>query len=224
MPITPEAREFSRRLLEHATDDLEAFAEAEILSGVPFIFSSDDDSARFRRYVAMSLETAEAETEVLIIGSARTGFSLDPDDYFVPFRPASDIDVVVVHTALFDDAWRKMLEWDYLTLRNRSEHERRWLRARQGNVWSGWLSPPGWDLRERDGIELSFPTTLKPLRDFSFRWFSTFRSMSRYRDHNEIPRHPVTARLYRTREHAAMYQAWGLRVLRSKLAAEPTTE
>jgi hypothetical protein len=215
--ISPAASGFSIRLRERPVDQLEAFAEAEIMSGLPCIFARDADLVRFREYVAAALGISDAASDIFIVGSARTGFSLDPDRCFVPFQERSDIDVVVVHEALFDEAWRTMLAWDYLTIRNRTNHEQRWLYKRHNEVWSGWYDPPLWRLSERGGIELSFPNALKPLRDFSFRWFSAFHSLSRYRHHPEIPRHRVNARLYRNRAHVAMYHAMGLRALRNRL-------
>jgi hypothetical protein len=147
------------------------------------------------------------------------GFSLNPDRALQPFQAASDIDIAVVHAGLFDHAWHTMLAWDYLTMRSRSVPEQRWLWRRRDEVWSGWSYPGGWHFSERGGIELSFPTALKPARDFAYRWFAAFRSLSRYKHHPEIPRHVVTARLYRTREHAALYHESGLRALRAHLPA-----
>ena len=216
---TPSAaRDFSKRLREHPTNQLEAFAETEIMTGLPSIFANGEDTIRLQQFVATALGVSDAASGVLVVGSAKTGFSLDPDNYFVPFGEASDIDIVVIHDGLFDEAWHTMLAWDYLTIKNRTKPEQQWLYKRHDEVWSGWYDPPAWHLRARGGIELSFPTALKPLRDFSFRWFSAFRSLSRYQHHPEIPRHRVNARLYRTRAHVAMYHAVSLRVLRNRLS------
>jgi hypothetical protein len=212
-----ESRGFSQRLRERSNEQLEAFAEAEILSGLPSIFARDEEMALFQEYVAKALGISNAASDILIVGSAKTGFSLDPDNYFVPFRETSDIDIAVIHEGLFDRAWQTMLAWDYLTMKARTVPEQRWLYQRHDEVWSGWYDPPVWHLREQGGMQLSFPDSLKPLRDFSFRWFSTFRSLSRYRHHPEIPRHKASARLYRTRGHVAMYHAAGLRALRNRL-------
>jgi len=212
-----ESSAFSERLRERSNEQLEAFVEAEILTGLPSIFARDEDMILFQNHVAGALGIPSAASNILIVGSAKTGFSLDPDNYFIPFRETSDIDIVVIHEGLFDQAWSTMLAWDYLTMRARTVPERRWLYQRHDEVWSGWCDPPAWYLRDQGGMQLSFPDSLKPLREFSYRWFSTFRSLSRYRHHPEIPRHKASARLYRTRGHAALYHAAGLRVLRSRL-------
>lgn len=218
--MSTSASDFSRRLREHPEEALEAFADAEIMSGLPFIFANEGQLADFQAHVANALGEEGVAQNVRIVGSARTGFSLDPDRFPVPFREASDIDIVVVHTNLFDEIWRTMLTWDYLTIRNRSYQEQQWLSSRHYEVWSGWYDPPGWHFQERRGIELSFPDELKPLRDFAHTWFSAFRSLSRYKGHPEISRHKISARLYRTRNHANMYHVSGLRALRRRLSAE----
>lgn len=215
--LSIHAKGFSARLRAQHNDQLAAFAESEIMTGLPFIFSSTDDHNHFQTYIAEALDMPGASADVLIVGSARTGFSLDPDNYFVPFRETSDIDVAVINKRMFDDAWDTMLAWDYRTMKNRSSPEVDWLRKRHANVFSGWHDPPYWHLRDQGGMQLSFPDMLKPLRAFSFLWFRTFRSLGRYRHHPEIPRHKVSARLYRSRKHLAMYHAYGLRVLRNKL-------
>jgi hypothetical protein len=217
IPVPPIAAGFAERLRARPLDELGAFAEAEIHSGRPYIFAADGDTAAFQAHVAGALGIPDAAGDVLIVGSARTGFSLDPDRAFEPFGEGSDIDVAVVHSGLFDRAWQAMLGWDYLTMRARSYAEQRWLWNRHGEIFSGWCNPPDWNLRERGGIALSFPAELKPLRDFSYQWFSTFRSLARYRHHAEISRRRVSSRLYRSRQHAAMYHALGLRLIRARL-------
>jgi hypothetical protein len=218
--MSTSSTDFSQRLRQQPENALDAFAETEIMSGLPFIFSNEEQLLDFQNHVANALGIADVGRDVRIVGSARTGFSLDPDRFPVPFREASDIDIVVVHTNLFDEVWRTMLTWDYLTIRNRSYQEQQWLLSRHDEVWSGWYDPSGWRFRERRGIELSFPVVLKPLRDFANNWFSAFRSLSRYKGHPEISRHKISARLYRTRNHANMYHVYGLRALRRRLNTE----
>ena len=161
-----ESTGFSQRLRERPSEQLEAFAEAEILSGLPSIFSRDEDMTLFQNHVANALGIPTAASDILIVGSAKTGFSLDPDNYFVPFRETSDIDIIVINQGLFDQAWHTMLAWDYLTMKARTVPEQKWLYQRHDEVWSGWYDPPSWYLREQGGMQLSFPDSLKPLRDF----------------------------------------------------------
>ena len=43
--------------------------------------------------------------EVLVVGSAKLGFSIAPDKRFCLFHAESDIDVVIVSSKLFDEVW-----------------------------------------------------------------------------------------------------------------------
>src|SRR5690349_15201102 len=138
------AHGFAQRLREHTADAMVAFVEAEIISGRPFIFNSDGDLAKLQETIATALGIKADAPDIVIVGSARTGFSLNPDHYFEPFRDGSDIDVAVIHRGLFDEAWNTMLSWDYLTRRSRGAGDRDWLTARRKEVWSGWYHPGAW--------------------------------------------------------------------------------
>src|SRR5688572_10700711 len=137
LTIPAFARTFAQRLRDQSPDTIETFVQNEIVGGRPAIFSADEDNERFQKTVALGLGIAGAEADILIVGSARTGFSLNPERFLSPFGEKSDIDVAIVHSDLFDDAWRTMLAWDYLTMKNRSRPEKEWLRRRHSEVWSG---------------------------------------------------------------------------------------
>ena len=76
--LSPRAGGFSMRLCECPIDQLQAFAETEIMSGLPSIFVRDDDTVRFQEHVAAALGVSNAASEVLIVGSAKTGFRPGP--------------------------------------------------------------------------------------------------------------------------------------------------
>jgi hypothetical protein len=213
--IDDAAQAFSGRLRRQNPAMLDAFAQAEILSGLPYIFRRQDELGAFQEHVASLLGVADASAGVLVVGSARTGFSLDPDNYPQPFRASSDIDLVIVDTELFDAAWQTLLVWDYLSKGGRTSFEDHWLSDRRSQTFSGWYDPTQW--RRDFDLAPAYPQRLKPLRDQAFRWFSAFQSLSRYRLTPEVAKHRVTARLYRTREHASKYHVHGLRALQSKL-------
>src|SRR5579871_5772192 len=50
-------------------------------------------------------------SEVLIVGSAKTGFSIAPDKRYRPFGETSDIDVVICSSALFDEFWKDVFDF-----------------------------------------------------------------------------------------------------------------
>ncbi|WP_295792051.1 hypothetical protein [Mucilaginibacter sp.] len=49
-----------------------------------------------------------AKDQVMIIGSAKLGFSLSPKKLFRRFNDSSDIDVVIVSSELFDSVWKNV--------------------------------------------------------------------------------------------------------------------
>jgi hypothetical protein len=50
-------------------------------------------------------------SEVLIVGSAKTGFSIAPEKRYRPFGETSDIDVVICSSALFDAFWKDIFDF-----------------------------------------------------------------------------------------------------------------
>ena len=49
--------------------------------------------------------------EVLVVGSAKLGFSIAPGKLYRPFRDESDIDVVIVSSRLFDEIWEAVFSY-----------------------------------------------------------------------------------------------------------------
>lgn len=151
------------------------------------------------------------EENVIIIGSAKLGFSLDPNSFPLRFTKNSDIDVLVVSETLFDTYWHAMLRWHYpRRLERLPRADWDWVTSRRGDLYWGWFHP------DKIGYEgLTFPQVLKPLRDLKTKWFDSFQSLSLY---DEFFGRDVSGKLYRTWEHALLYQASGLRQIQAQLA------
>ena len=155
-----------------------------------YVFESDQvQHDRFRSEVADLLSVDV--TSIAIVGSASLGFSAKPgDDAFGrPFGPDSDIDIVVVSSALFDEAWSGLLgHWgriSSLSNQTRSEYKRH-----HKYVFRGWIYPE------------AFPQMVP----FASRWFHSLQRLSR-RATSEG--YPIRARLYRTWMHARAYHLNG---------------
>ena len=212
MRLPKPAQRFLERLQARPDDQLETFVGAELLDGVPHIFHGNPHELRaFRAHIANALAARDADIHV--VGSARLGFSLNPNHYFRPLLATSDVDVVVIHPGLFDFAWYSLLNWHYHILGKNIDGDTKWATKRRREVWKGWFEPHHWNLAHPSGVALSLPDALKPVRDFATTWFTTFTSLGRYR-HSEIATRQVSARLYRSAAHVKLYHANGLRVLR----------
>src|SRR6266852_5737731 len=78
----------------------------------PYVFDSKPATwDAFRHALGNGLGVGRAD--IRVIGSARFGFSLTPGRDLGKFRDSSDIDVVIVSDALFDELWLALLRAAY---------------------------------------------------------------------------------------------------------------
>lgn len=202
----PTVREFKDVLV---SEPVEEIVNRYVFSEHPFVFKENPDLMQLmRKHLCDQL--GFREDKIVIVGSAKIGFSLNPHSFAREFSPESDIDVLVVDTELFDRIWMSLLNWWYprRTLKL-GGIENEWASARRKEVFWGWLVPN--EIRY-EGI--SYPEVLKPIRDISTSWFNAFKSLSLspgFADRS------VNGRLYRTWEHAMKYHADGLRQISLKL-------
>jgi len=102
----------------NARDPLD-FVESQILSRIPWIFSS---GATYQSWLqSVATELAIGAENIRIVGSAATGFSLSPLKPGRPFRKisgpdmrASDIDIALIDRDLFIGAWNTVVQFDRL--------------------------------------------------------------------------------------------------------------
>lgn len=163
--------------------------------------------AQLRQHISSALQTDPQS--ILVVGSAKLGFSLNPDSFPRPFTATSDVDVAVIDEALFDQIWTALLKWNYPRRYALMGVDLRWVRDRVNDLYWGWFRP------HRLRFEgLLFPEELRPIRDISTSWAGAFRGLARLR---EFATRNVSGRLYRTRRHALLYHAEGLRQIRERL-------
>lgn len=192
----PSKDEFAELL---DSGDHKKIVEDVLIRGIPFAFSDspgDYDLLRTRLGAALQLSV---ET-MTVIGSGRTGFSLNPEHYGVPFSSESDLDVVVVSADLFDTAWLELLRLGrkYLSL---DRKVRPWIDAhREGNIFWGYMIPD----RLQGAVALSWT------------WFRTFKGLAR---NPSLAGRDVNGRLYRTWDHVHVHQLYSLRKVHEALSA-----
>jgi hypothetical protein len=147
--------------------------------------------------------------DIRVVGSAKTGFSLDPNAFPRQFSASSDIDVAVVSATLFDGAWHTVLAWDYLRRHRLPQRERKWAIGMREDFYWGYLVPT--QLRFSG---LLYPSVLTPLRDLSTMWFNAFRGLGA---EPSFADRDVNGRLYRSWDHALRYHVHGLERIRKEL-------
>jgi hypothetical protein len=165
--------------------------EQQIFAGIPFAFRdapADFDLLRNELAAGLKLD----ESNITVIGSGRTGFSLDPDKFGAPYGPHSDLDVAVVSNVLFDRCWLKLcaltrpsLTYDARTREIIKEH-------RQSNVFYGFMK-----MSHLVGV----------LAPESYDWNRAFKGLSRQ---PRLAGLDIKGRLYRTWDHVRLHQLYSL--------------
>lgn len=195
-------REFLDFLLVHSAREL---VQGYLFTGVPYVFRDVPQAYDFlKNHLSTDLEVSQEA--ILVVGSARTGFSLDPYNFPRRFGSNSDIDVIIIDEQLFDGIWKSLLKWHYPKKTDTLGHsEFQWIRKRKDDIFWGWLCP---DKFSYDGFRL--PPELHPTREIAEKWFRTFRSFAQHLRYPDLARRQIRGRLYRTVEHASLYHEDGL--------------
>ena len=200
--------EFKNIILNASLDHV---VQRHIFEGVPYVFRErPESSSLLTKHLCGAMDLSEQN--VIVVGSAKVGFSLNPDNFPRKFSEISDIDVIVISEGLFDQVWMTLLKWNYPRRGlNLGRIEGEWAQLRRKDIYWGWLVP-----NEINYEGLSFPEALKPLRDISATWFNTFQSLSLY---PEFAARTISGRLYRTWDQAFLYHIEGLRLICNKIRA-----
>ncbi len=174
---------------------------------VPFICGDAAGWTAFRGEIANGVHGL-AEADIRIVGSARHGFSMRPRNHLREFTDESDIDVVVVNEALFDQLWIALLEAAYPRLAVNREIGR-WDVPGRAELFAGWLTPTAihmdWKIIGKRGV---------PLAEFKGKWFDALKRAAR---HSNKPHNDIQGRLYRTWRHAELYHLFSIAELRRSL-------
>ena len=195
--------EFKKDLVSRS---IEWIAKFYLFEGTPYVFRNKPELTK-ELAAHLSSELNISFQNIRLIGSAKVGFSLSLDNFPREFSDRSDIDVLIVDEALFDEIWMYLLKWHYpRRLSSLGQVDGRWMRKRRKDIYWGWFHP---DKIRYQG--LSLPNDLRPLRDISTSWFNAFRGLSNYPDFAE---RNVSGRLYRSWEHARLYHVDGLRQIK----------
>jgi hypothetical protein len=70
------------------------------------------DELHFALKTEVSRQFGVHPSEVVVVGSAKLGFSLKPRELFRSFWEQSDIDIAIVSPALFDELWEEVFDYE----------------------------------------------------------------------------------------------------------------
>lgn len=195
MPVS--AAELRELIFTRPADEL---VDAHVFAGDAYVFrNTPSDYALLLNDLGSSLRLPP--TAITIVGSAKTGFSMDPEAFGTPFHDESDVDVVVVDADRFDRIWYALIAWEY-RLGPQKGYSQEWLKRRHADVFWGWF----FDERLHTGGLRA--KALRAVRDISYEWFEAFQSVGLR--HARLAGRKFSGRLYRTWDHARRYHAQGL--------------
>lgn len=189
---------------------LEKIVDEHVFAGTEFFFQdAPEDLASIKE--SLNRKLGCATENITIVGSAKVGFSLDPDNFPRVFMPTSDIDIVVVDPVFFDKFWHVVLKWHYMQGRFVGAPDREWAAARKEEIFWGWLEPHKVSYRgllQRRGYAIS------ALQQMSHDWFTAFQGLGRI---PSLRGRDISGRLYRSWDHARRFHVMGLEKIKIRI-------
>jgi hypothetical protein len=167
-----------------------------ILTGMPVVVP-DHAYFEIRRRTAHAF--AVCPSEILIVGSCRTGFSIKDGQTYKPARPDSDIDVTIVSERLFQEYWEAVFRFANSSYEYRQSNQ---YKIFSQDLARGWIMPRG----------------LPRMQSFSKwnDWFLHFDELGRQRLHGSEPRN-INGKLYRSWISLQTYQEILVRKRRNEI-------
>jgi hypothetical protein len=146
-----------------------------ITHGTSYVFSEDDDKYFELKKIIANQFNLNPEN-VIMIGSAKLGFSIVPFKLWKSFDEESDIDMVIISESIFDEFWHDLYDFN-LELMNRTVEEQTRFDKFLNYFFKGWLRP--------DLFPFSYPKKNK--------WFDFFRNIS----YGEFGKRKITGAIFR---------------------------
>jgi hypothetical protein len=157
--INTKICEFQATLSDYSNSE-KLIVQKYITHGTPYLFK-DDESLYFDLKHEIANHFSENPESVRIVGSAKLGFSIAPHKLWNNFSPESDIDIVIISKAIFENFWCELYDFN-IELTSRNYKDQNQYNKFLEYFFKGWLRP---DL---------FPFTYHRKNE----WFDYFKSIS----------------------------------------------
>ena len=191
MHLEDRLREFQDALADQSISD-ELVVQRHIVHASPFVFDGDERLA-FSLKFEISKYFGVNPDDVKMVGSAKLGFSIAPDQLWKPFDDESDIDMVIVSPEVFDRFWKQLYNFNInLTVRTKDEQikYKKFLKY----FFKGWIRP--------DFFPFDYPQREQ--------WEAFFNSIS----YGQYRNRKITGALYRDMEFFEGYHVMNIGRLR----------
>jgi len=186
--------EFKNKLRDKSISDLE-IVQGCITHGPAFVFQGDEEKYfKLKKTIAQRFELNPQS--VIMIGSAKLGFSISPLKLWKPFNDDSDIDMVIISPEVFDKFWKELYDFN-IELTDRSEEEDKQYHDFLSYFFKGWLRPD------------MFPFSYSGRTE----WFEFFKSIS-YGNYGD---HKISGAIFRNHDFYECYHSRNIRAIRPEV-------
>lgn len=110
-----------------------------LLHGTPLCYMDDED-LYFELKNVVADHFSISTTKIVMVGSAKLGFSIAPHKLWRKFDEESDIDIVLISEILYDKYWKELLDFN-IDVKARSETEDKNYRKFLEYFLKGWIRP-----------------------------------------------------------------------------------
>lgn len=184
---------FKLKLRDESISDLE-IVQQYIIDGPAFVFEGNAEMYyKLRRVIA--LKFGLNPHDVIMVGSAKLGFSISPSKRWKPFSDEADIDMAIISPDIFDRFWKELYDFN-IKLTDRTEEEEAQYKKFLDYFFKGWLRP--------DVFPFSYAG-----RD---EWLGFFKSIS-YGEFGE--RHKISGAVFHDWEFCEAYHIGNIREIRN---------
>ena len=143
--------------------------------------------------------------EVILTGSCKLGFSIEPSKQFKYFNEESDIDIAIISNDLFEKFWEELLEFN-INIISRSQKEQNNYFKFIDYLFRGWIRPD------------KFPFNY----DKKSQWFEFFNDLTS--QIYPFGEHKITAGIYKNFKTFELYNIKNIERVRNELSAGVTYE
>jgi predicted nucleotidyltransferase len=189
--IEERIQRFRAALLNAELSD-EIIVQRHIIHPQPYVFDGDEN-----KYFSLKRNISDFfrinPEDVKMVGSAKLGFSISPEQLWKPFDDESDIDMVIVSNRVFDEFWKDLYDFNInLTVRTKDEQTayHKFLKY----FFKGWIRP--------DFFPFNYPQRQ--------HWFEFFKSIS----YGEYGYRKVTGAIYRDMDFFERYHVMNVKRMR----------
>ena len=181
-PVTYRIRKFKKDLRNEKISSNQIIRKY-IYLGTPYVFEKNEDL-----YFDLKEEIAEYfkinPLRIIMVGSAKLGFSISPRKPWKHITNESDIDITIIDEKIFDEFWKELFEFNIeRTPRTKGQNEK--YKDFLDYLFKGWIRPDVFPFDYKRRIE----------------WFNFLKSL-----YNKYDNRKVSAGIFRNEYFFENYQ------------------